>query len=270
MSEREVRAIGLAIPASRIDDRFVVALLNALPDPLIRDGVTLVTKVVRDDDEERRLYEHWAQVGGVSGVALLGVRPDDARIVRLRTLGFPIAAVIDSSVEADFPAVVVDFDAAIDVLRTFLAERPARRTLYISAVEEGSTTSARTVAAENAALGGLFEVVYVEHSVDAATAAASTAVADGPATLVFDSDVHAAAALSMFRSQGLEVPKDVSIVSWTNSALCQSASRSITAIDRRGSEIGVLLGERILGAIAGDDRTHDRAPRPFVVVGETA
>ncbi|BDI23700.1 hypothetical protein L3i23_24760 [Herbiconiux sp. L3-i23] len=265
-----MNAIGLAIPASRNDDRFVVALVHSLADPLIRNGVSLVTKVVPDEDTEIELYRHWAEVGGVSGVALLGVDSEDARVDVLRTLGFPIAAVLDTSVEVDFPAVVIDFEASIDVLRTFLATRPPRRTVYISAVDQQSNGSLRAAATEKAALDGLFEVVLVEHSDEAAIAAAEAAVADGAGTLVFDSDVHAAAALDTFRAKGLEVPDDVAIVSWTNSALCQSASKSITAIDRRGSEIGAMLGERMLGAIAGGRATREPAPRPFVVVGETA
>lgn len=265
-----MNAIGLAIPASRSDDRFVVALVHSLADPLIRNGVSLVTKVVHDQESEFELYRHWAEVGGISGVALLGIDVDDERVDVLKALGFPIAAVVDTSVSVDFPVVVVDFDASIDVLRTFLSTRPARRTVYISAIDEVSTTSLRAAATEKAAIDGLFDVVLIEHSVQAAIDAANAAVTDGAGILVFDSDVHAAAALAMFRARDLQVPDDVAIISWTNSALCQSASRSITAIDRRGSEIGAMLGERMLGAVAGGRPTRERAPRPFVVVGETA
>lgn len=262
--------VGLAIPASSIDDRFVVTLVHALADPLIRNGVSLVTKVVHDPEAEEQLYDHWAEANGIAGVALLGVGPDDTRVERLRSLGFPVAAVVDTAVEADFPTVVVDFESSIDVLRAFLETRPHRRTVYINSVEEGAALSARIAATAHAELDGLFEVVHTEPGVEAATAAASAVMADGPVTLVFDSDMHAASALATFRTQNLRVPLDVAIVSWTNSALCQSASQSITAIDRRGSEIGAMLGARMLGAIAGDRKTHDRAPRPFVVLGETA
>lgn len=265
-----MNGVGLAIPASRVDDRFIVALVHALAEPLIRSGHTLLTKVVRDDREEEDLYRHWAEVGGVSGVALLGVGEGDPRPPLLRTLGFPIAAVIDTGVDVDFPAVEVDFEASIAVLASFLESRPPRRTVYVTGVERGSTSSARDAATANAALAGLFEVVRIEHSTDAAVAAASAALSDGPATLVFDSDVHAAATFTALRARELCVPDDVAIISWTNSALCQSASRPITAIDRRGSEIGAMLGRRVLAAIAGDLGTHGRAPLPYVVSGMTA
>lgn len=266
----DMKRVGLAIPASSIDDRFVATLVHALANPLIRDGVSLVTKVVQDRGAEEQLYQHWASVGGIAGVALLGVGQNDARVDLLRSHGFPIAAVVDTAVVAGFPTVVVDFDLSIEVLRAFLETRPHRRTVYITSVENGAALSARITATANAERDGLFEVVHAEPSFEAVMTAASASVADGPVTLVFDSDVHAVAALTSFRSRGIRVPVDVAIVSWTNSALCQSASQSITAIDRRGGEIGALLGVSILGAIAGDRQAQARAPRPFVVLGETA
>jgi LacI family repressor for deo operon, udp, cdd, tsx, nupC, and nupG len=262
--------VGLAIPASSINDRFVVTLVHALADSLIRNGFSLVTKVVPDRRAEQQLYHHWEGVGGITGVALLEVEQNDTRVELLRSHGFPIAAVAGTTVAVDFPTVVVDFDSSIDVLRAFLATRPHRRTVYIHSVEEGAALSARIAATRDAELDGLFEVVHTGPSPEAAAAAASAAISDGPVTLVFDSDMHAASALATFRSRDIQVPLDVAIVSWTNSALCQSASRSITTIDRRGSEIGALLGTRMLGAIAGDRETHDRAPQPLFVLGETA
>lgn len=261
--------IGLAVPARSMEDHFVTALVRALADRLIEAGTTLVTRVVRDDAAEEHLYQHWADVGGVAGVALLGVRTDDPRVPHLRSLGFPIAAVVDASQTDGFPAVVVDVDASIMVLRTFIAARGHGRAVYIVAHEDRDTAPSRTVV-EDTEMDDSFDVVHTAHAVEAAVAAASTAVTGGPATLVFHSDVHAVAALTALRCRGLRIPEDVAIVSWTNSTLCQSTSPSITAVNRRGAEIGRLLGERMLGAVAGDMSTLDRAPRPFVVLGETA
>ena len=263
-------AIGVAIPASSMDDHFVLALVQGLADPLIGAGMSLITKVVSDEDSEERVYRHWARAEGVSGVALLGVKQDDPRVDLLRSLKFPLAAVVDDRLAVDFPAVVVDFDASIAVLQAFLDTRPHRRTVYITGPADRATGSSRPIAMEPARIGDVFEVIRTEHTADAAVAAARACLAEGPATLVFDSDVHAAAALAAVRGDGLDVPDDVSIISWTNSVLCQSASRSITAIDRRGSEIGILLGTRVLSALAGDPAAVVTAPESFVIVGETA
>ncbi|MDQ4138808.1 MAG: LacI family transcriptional regulator, partial [Actinomycetota bacterium] len=149
--------VGLAIPADQVDDHFVAALAHALAGPLVDAGMTLVTRVVGDDEEEERVYRHWAHAGGITGVALLDVCREDPRVPLLRSLGFPLAAVVDVAVAADFPAVVVDFDASISVLRSFLAARPHRRVVYITAAEERASAPSRAAAIETAGADGLFE-----------------------------------------------------------------------------------------------------------------
>ncbi len=265
----DVSGIGVAISADQMDDHFVTAIVRSLATPLIQGGLNLVMKVVRDDAAEESVYRHWAGVDAVSGVVLLEVRNDDPRVPLLRSLGFPMAGVVDTTMSVDFPAVVVDFDASIAVLRSFLETRPHPRAVYIRGSAERDAP-ARTSAIEAAQRDGVFEVIRTENSAEAAVATGAAALESGPATLVFDSDVHAVAALAAMRERGLRVPEDVAIMSRTNSALCQSASSTITAIDRRGGEIGSMLGARMLGALSGDRSTHDRAPEPFVVLGETA
>jgi len=115
-----------------------------------------------------------------------------------------------------------------------------------------------------------FEVLRVDRSVQAAAAAAAAIVAQGPATLVFESDVHAAATVAAFVAQGVRLPQDAAIVSWTDSSLCRSTTPSITALNRRGSEIGALLGHRMLATIDGEPPATDLAPDPYIVRRESA
>jgi DNA-binding LacI/PurR family transcriptional regulator len=264
---RALGAIGLALPVTRMDDRFVTALVHSLAEPIIEAGSALVTRIVSDTAAEEHLYRHWSVVGGIDGVVLLDARRDDPRVALLGSLGFPLAAVVDAALEPGFPAVVVDFDAALTVLRTFLATRPARPAVYVSGPGDSAIRSLESGTVPDGVAP--IAVVHAEspaQSLDAVEAA----VASGPVTLVFDSDVWAAAALGAVRAGGLRVPEDVAIVSATNSALCQSTTPSITAIDRRGDAIGAQLGRRMLEAVAGDRATWEPAPEPFIAIGETA
>jgi DNA-binding LacI/PurR family transcriptional regulator len=257
--------IGLAIAAGNADDHFVAALAHALAEPLITAGMGLFTRVVHDEASEQGIYRHWAESDGVSGVALLGAGRDDPRIPMLRSLGLPFAAVVDAGEAPDFPAVLVDVSAAVENVRSFLDAGRHQRVVYIVGPTPSITSQSRA-----AALSEQFPVVRTDRSPSSAVAAATAALADGPAALLFDSDVHAAAALAAFAERGIRIPEDVSIVSWTDSSLCQSTSPSITAINRRGSEIGALLGERMLATIRGDAAVSVDAPHPFVVVRESA
>ena len=65
------------------------------------------------------------------------------------------------------------------------------------------------------------------------------------------------------------MPEAVALICWSDSLVCQSASRPITAIDRHGREIGALLGTAALAAIHDDEMSAVAAPEPVVVVRET-
>jgi DNA-binding LacI/PurR family transcriptional regulator len=266
----EMDGIGLALAASSLDDGFVTALVHALADPLIESGRNLVTAVVRDDADEERIYRQWADVGGIAAVALLGVRGGDPRVPLLQRLGFSLAAVVDAPTRVDVPTVVVDINASMIALKEFLATRRHSRIVYVASEDGGELTASRAMAVDSAELEHEFQLIRADDSADSAIATGLSALDEGPATLVFDSDRQAVGAFHAARARGLRVPEDVAIVSRTSSILCQSASRAITAINRRGGEIGALLGEQVLCAIAGKPPARVWAPEPFVVAGETA
>jgi DNA-binding LacI/PurR family transcriptional regulator len=257
--------IGLAIPAGSAEDHFVAALVHSLAEPLIAEGIGLFTRVVHDDASEERMYRHWAESEGIAGVAVLGARRDDPRIGLLKKLGVPFAAVVDAGSTGDFPSVMVDVAASVTVVADFLQGRGHVRVVYIVGPTDSVTSRSRATAAEER-----FEVVHTERSSDAAVAAALNVIEKKPATLLFDSDVHAVAALAAFSARGIRVPDDAAIVSWTDSSLCQSTSPSITAVNRRGSEIGGLLGARVLATVRGAAVGSDDAPHPFLVLRESA
>lgn len=256
--------VGLAIASDSADDHFVAELVHALAEPLIACGMGLYTRVVTDDAAAEGIYRHWAGTEGISGVVLLEAARNDPRIVLLTSLGMAFAAVMDTDEAADVSCVRVDVAAAVDTVAAVVHSGPHDRIAFI--VGDTSLTSRSRAAA----LAERFDVVSVERSAASAVAAATDAITGGAATLLFDSDVHAAAAVESFAARGLRIPADVAIVSWTDSALCKSNSPSITAVNRRGSEIGALLGELVLATIAGDAAASVDAPPPFVVSRESA
>lgn len=261
----KVTAIGLVVPAHAVDDHFVAALVHALADPLIEAGLSLVTSVIESPEAEEKLYRHWARSGGVAGVALLGVKHLDPRIALLQSLGLPFAGVVSAKNAGTFPAVVVDAAVSVTALRSFFARRNYKRVVYFADPTQSVTSSARA-----SAVGGHFEISSKAFGEDAVISAALDADADGPVVLLFDSDVEAAAALAALAQRAIRVPEDVAVVSWTESTLCQSTLPSITAVNRRGREIGALLGERMLATIAGEPTVTVAAPEPFIVMRESA
>jgi DNA-binding LacI/PurR family transcriptional regulator len=257
--------VGLAIPVNLVHDHYLSALVHSLADPLVDAGASLVTRVVHDDSSEKRLYGHWAKTGGVQGVALLGLRTGDWRVDHLRSLNMPFASVLTATTQSDDSAVVVDTAASVRVLREFFDRKQHQRVVYFSREGAGLASGGPAVDA-----GEQFEVVAGDSGTAELIKSALEVAKSGPVTLLFDSDVDAAEVMAECSKDGLSIPGDVSIVSWTESKLCQSTTPPITAVNRRGTDIGALLGKVMLATIDGDSRARAFAPEPFVVQRESA
>ncbi|GAB3601060.1 substrate-binding domain-containing protein [Microbacterium tumbae] len=257
--------IGLVIPADGAGDHFVSALRQAVAEPLIAAGFGLFTRVVEDAEAEKGMYRRWADSEGIAGVVMLGGHDDAERIALLRALRLPFAAVVPSDEAGDFPAVAIDVAESVAVISTFLTGRRHERTVYVTASLDTVTSRSR-----EKAMAEDVEVVQSGGSTRNAVAAAMSVAESGPATLLFDSDVHAHEVITVLLRAGRRVPEDVSVMSWTDSALCRSSAPAITAVDRRGGEIGEMLGRRMLATIAGGAPVVDRAPAPFIVSRDSA
>ncbi|WP_285114491.1 substrate-binding domain-containing protein [Leifsonia sp. fls2-241-R2A-40a] len=257
-------SIGLVIRHGRDRDPVASAIVRAIAGPLLAAGMRFITRSVDDEDSELRTYRLWARVGGIAGVIVLGAVEADARIRLLRQIDMPFVALAPAVAEPDFPAVTVDAAAASRALAAYLAAHPARRWVYVT----GKLTPEPLVS-EAGSGERTIETVQTPDVVGAAVRIGEESSSENPTALVFDSDHDAVAALEALEERGVPVPAAVSLICWSDSLVCQSASRPITAIDRHGREIGSLLGTAALAAIHDDDFRPVAAPEPVVVVRET-
>ncbi|MGO4298638.1 substrate-binding domain-containing protein [Leifsonia sp. RAF41] len=246
------------------DDTVTSAIVRAIAGPLLTAGMRFITRSVDDEESELKTYRLWARVGGIAGVILLGAAEADPRIRLLRQIDMPFVALAPVAVDVDYPAVTVDAAAASRALVSYLDAHPARRWVYVTSqpVPEplvgDAGTGDRTI-----------ETVQTIDVVEAAVRVGAESSAGSPTALIFDTDHDAVAALDALQEHGIPVPDAVALICWSDSLVCQSASRPITAIDRHGREIGALLGTAALAAIHDDDMPAVAAPEPVVVVRET-
>src|SRR4051812_48501252 len=112
-------SIGLVIRHDRDGDPVADAIVRAIAGPLVAAGMRFITRSVGDEESELRAYRLWARVGGIAGVILLGAIEDDRRIQLLRQIDMPFVALAPTSIEVDYPAVMVDATAAPAALTAF-------------------------------------------------------------------------------------------------------------------------------------------------------
>ncbi len=275
-------AIGLVVRHGRESDPLASAIIRAIAGPLVAAGLRFITRSVDDEEAELRAYRLWARVGGIAGVIVLGTADDDPRIRLLRQIDLPFVALTRADLDVDCPAVTVDAAAASNALIGYLHGHDARRWVYVTTDELGEPFVEDSPASDLPEEARTFEVVRSADVVAEAVAigvgaSGGAATADsGPAALILDNDRDAVAVLDALQELGVAVPDAVSLICWSDSLVCQSASPPITAIDRHGREIGELLGAAAIAAVqaAGRPDRADAAPRipapaPLVVERQT-
>jgi DNA-binding LacI/PurR family transcriptional regulator len=258
-------SIGLVIRHGRDRDPVASAIVRAIASPLLAAGMRFITRSVDDEESELRTYRLWARVGGIAGVIVLGAAEADARIRLLRQIDMPFVALRPADGEVDYPAVTVDMTAAARALVDYLRGHRARRWVYVTSQVAPEELSLGAEAGERS-----IETDRTADVVAEALRIARESTQEEPAALIFDSDRDAVAALEALQEEGIAIPDAVSLICLSDSLVCQSASRPITAIDRHGREIGGLLGTAAIAAIHDDDVRPVSAPDPVVVVRETS
>jgi DNA-binding LacI/PurR family transcriptional regulator len=259
-------SIGLAIRHTHDRDPVASAIVEAIAGPLVAAGMRFITRSVDDEESELRTYRHWARVGGIAGVIVLGTVDDDPRIRLLRQIDLPFVALARTDLEVDYPAVTVDPSAAAHALTAYLGGHDAQRWVYVTDQQQPEPLVEHGPASETPEDRRAFEIVRTSDVVREAVAIGT--VAEQPTVLILDGDRDAVAVLEALEETGAAVPETVSLICWSDSLVCQSASRPITAIDRHGREIGELLGTAAIDAVNGDG-ARVAAPAPLVVERET-
>ena len=258
-------SIGLVIRHGRDRDPLASAIVRSIAAPLLAAGMRFITRSVDDEESELKTYRLWARVGGIAGVIVLGADEADARIRLLRQIDMPFVVLAPADGDVDYPAVTVDAAAAARALTGYLGAHPARRWVYVT-----SQLVPEPLVGEVRSGDRTMETVQAADVVGEVIRLGAESSVDDPIALVFDSDHDAVAALDALQEHGVPVPDAVALICWSDSLVCQSASRPITAIDRHGREIGALLGSAALAAIHDGDGRPVAAPEPVVVVRETS
>jgi DNA-binding LacI/PurR family transcriptional regulator len=77
---------------------------------------------------------------------------------------------------------------------------------------------------------------------------------DRPTAIVYGSDVMAASGMSAALERGLDVPRDLSVLSWDDSQLATLMRPSLTALRRDNMAYGALAATCLLDLVQGRNR----------------
>lgn len=270
LSRSRADAIGMVLrrdPTLLGTEPYYMRLLEGVEDVLSDAGQSLLLRMVgTTPGRDTAVYERWAGEGRVDGVIVLDRAIDDPRPALLARLGLPFVlhGVLPGN-EAGAER-IEDQHRDAQLLVTHLYELGHRRIAHITGplalAHEVDRRSA--VADECAARGIDVDFAEADYTFDTAHARVAELLASGirPTALVFSNDVMAVAGLRALADAGA---RDISLVSWDDSMLCQFSSPTITALERYPDRAGRRSAAMLLELLDGR-RWNTAAPTPSTLV----
>jgi DNA-binding LacI/PurR family transcriptional regulator len=227
-------------------------LISGIQAGLAPHQVSLQFTTAEDTAAEVGLYRQWWAQRRVDGIFVVDPRTEDRRFPVIRELGLPAVVIGGVAGSSPLPFAGLDERAAAETVVGYLAAQGHRR-VALAGGDAGHWQAVfrRDAFAATAAAAGL-TALPVAPADDAAEAAARLLGSTAPPTAVVgQDDLAAAAALGVARRLGMDVPGQVSVVSWEDSALCELLYPAVTAlrldIAGTGTAAARLLRELVSG-----------------------
>lgn len=258
-------------------DGYYMRFLAGAEKVLATAGTTLLIRVIdADEDAHREVYRQWVAEHRVDGAILSELRVGDRRVQLLDELGLPWVIHSEPGPYNDYASVGYDNDTDAGTLVEHLAGLGHRSVCYVSGslafVHERDRISA--LERHCARTGVEFSTIEGSYSLQAGQAAVADGVLGGarPEAILFGNDLLARGGTTVLVRAGVAVPRDVSVLSWGDSHLCEFLDPPLSALRREDPESqGAASARLLLDLLAGEpSRTVVAAPSVLVDRGSTA
>lgn len=276
LSDGKAGAVGLVIdrPARTLGiEPYFMQLLSGIQAELIASHVTLLFTLAEDQADEIEMYRTWSAQRKADGVILVDLQVGDRRVEVLRELGMPAVAVGTPRGSGGLPAVWQDDLAAMRIAIGHLGGLGHRRVARIGGFPRYWHSRLRAQAFDEVTAAAGLEGLPVtsdytaEHGADATRELLRRPAP--PTAIVYDNDVMALAGVAVARRAGLDVPGDLSVVAWDDSALCELEHPAVTAMRRDTAAAGAEAARRLRLLVGGADVGDYAEPAPQLMIRDS-
>ena len=272
LSDGRAGAFGLVIdrPARLLGiEPYFMQLLSGIQAELSGNHVTLLFTLAEDKNAEIELYRTWWAQRRVDGVFLVDLQLGDRRVPVLEKLHMPALVIGSPHASGSLPAVWQNIQAATGTAVSHLVGLGHRRIGRVTGIGRYWHTKSRTDALDQIAAQAGIEIISIEADYTGEFGARATREMlsrPGPPTAIFyDNDVMAVAGLGAAQRMGVQVPADLSIVAWDDSAFCELVHPALTALRRDIPAAGASAARMLSEAAAGRPPGHLAEPSPVLV-----
>jgi DNA-binding LacI/PurR family transcriptional regulator len=280
LSGATANAIGLALrrPARILGiEPFYMELISGVEGELSTRSYGLMLQLVGDPESEVGVYRRWWGERRVDGVLVCDLRVDDPRVKVLEELGLPAVVIGGPDGVGGLAHVWSDDAAALVETVEYLAALGHRRLGWVAGLPDLRHTRARSEALARVSRRLDLDLAVTESTDYTGEQGAHAtrrllSAKPRPTAVIYDNDVMAIAGLAVAQEMGLSVPRDLSIVAFDDSPLCQLVHPPLTALTRDIPAYGAQAAQQLLDVIGGTDgpRSRQAATARLTPRGSTA
>lgn len=279
LSDGRAGVLGLVIdrPARTLGiESFFMQLISGIQATLSARSVGLLLQVTDDVSSELEAYRHWWAQRRVDGVIVVDLHRDDPRVGLLEQLRMPAVVIGGPQGLGSLPGVWSDDGAATTSVVEYLAALGHRRIARVAGLSNLWHTALRTQAlADAAGRLGLTEMptIHTDYTGDEGARATRALLSRRPAptAIIYDNDVMAVAGVAVAHEMGVAIPRELSVVAWDDSPLCQLVHPQLSALGRDIAAYGAHAAASLLDLVGGAEvgSYQDATPR-LIPRGSTA
>ncbi|WP_166847733.1 LacI family DNA-binding transcriptional regulator [Isoptericola sp. BMS4] len=264
-------AVGLVLarpPEVIGEEIFFAKFIAGVQASLSERGYSLLLQMAQDMTAEITIHAGWIADGRVDGSLVLDPRIDDPRIKSLAGLDHPTVVVGGDIDQGSVRSLRVDNGAAMRLVMEHLDELGHARIAFVTGDQNFRHTQERMDAFSqfciDRGIWGQSLAANFDPSMSRSATARLMSSPHPPTAIVYDSDVMTVAGLGELTALGYAVPRDVSVVSWEDSATCQVLHPTVTALNRDAVSLGRMAAAEMLELL--DHQSVEHSPVEVTVV----
>jgi DNA-binding LacI/PurR family transcriptional regulator len=277
LGQSRAGAVGLILsrPAQTLGlEPFFGQLVSGLQAGLSKDGTALQLLIVEDTAAEVEAYRRWTAERRVDGFVVVDLLEDDPRLPVLEQLRIPVLVVGGPLEGEGLSYTWADDTEAMLSLIDYLAALGHHDIVHVAGLPQFRHTQRRMEALEGSRprLDLHCRSIPTDYS-DSEGAAITRRLLSSrerPSAIIYDSDVMAVAGLGVALEMGIDVPTELSMVSFEDSLLTRLTHPALTALARDTQAWGANIGRLLLELVADPGLRHyHQLPTPHLVVRES-
>ena len=254
---------------------FFSKLLSGIEAELSAQGIALMLQIVEDVEAEVVALRRWWGEHRVDGVLLVDLRVEDPRVPTVEELHLPAVIVGGPGATGSVPFFPGNDAGGIRLIVEHLVSLGHRRIDRVAGSPAFASTQFRTRVFKQvmAGAGAKGRVVSTDYTTVAGAAATRKLLTRSPraTAIVYDNDIMAVAGLGVAQEMGVDVPDELSVVSFDDSILCEVVRPSLTACARDVVAYGARAACALIDLIEGQGvGAQDEEPSMLVARASTA